>query len=148
MSDEVKTGHKKVKTSFKKNDWVFCEFKLQQIEKVKNGRVVEVGDGHFCTSSWSMNDRCFSLNKTVKCISDTFAFWHDKLFQEGNRDLNFPNIQNWLVEKWCEVCNVKDNKEALRAGISELEDFAKRILSSCEEQRAIEVAGVKVFGRK
>lgn len=131
-------------TDYKINDWLFCEFKLQQILEIRDGQIVTVSDGWFQHSSSSLNNRCFALDKKVKIISDNFESWRSRLHKEGHRSLNYPDIICALIEKWCEACELEDNA-AIQNKINELDDWGKGILSKCEELKLKIYNGIKLF---
>jgi hypothetical protein len=97
---------------FQKDDFVFCDFKLQQIKRMEGTNIVEVSDGYFCLFSNSLNDRCFELSLSNKSISDSFERIHNKLHEIKNGALNHPDMNRYLIDKWCDACNSKTTKEA------------------------------------
>lgn len=132
-------------TKFKVGDWVFCEFNLQIIDSIKDGRITGVSDGHFTHGSHSLNDRCFPLEKTVKVISDIFKDRYDEIHRKGGNGLNYPDINRWFVEKWCEVCTNREDVALLNKGMEELAEFANAILDRCRSLKNETVGGVNLF---
>ena len=130
---------------FNVGDWVFCEFKLQIVKEVRQGHVSEVSDGMFAHCGWNLDDRCFPLTMRIKRISDEFEEWHSKLHREGNRNLNYPDILRWLVDKWCECCNDEQNDATIRRCFDELNAYGNELLAACGSLNAVSVGGHKVF---
>jgi len=133
-----------MKTTYKVGDWVFCEFKLQQIEQVEDGRIVDVSDGYFSHGAYSLNDRCFPITLQNKMLSEYVASCSDRLHKEGNNSLNYPDIHNWLVNRWVDLCKtvVEDVSQKLRKDIGV---FTNTILNRCKELREETYEGVKIF---
>lgn len=132
-------------TQFKIGDWIFCEFKLQIIEEIKDGRITCVSDGHISHSSWSLNDRCFPLETHVKTISDYVAFQYDKIGNTGCKGLNYPDISRWFVDKWCEMCNNRNDTKLVNKLTVELNEFTDAILNRCKELKGETVGGISLF---
>lgn len=130
---------------FKKGDFVFCEFKLQEIMEMKNDQVTEVSDGYFRHGSNDLNDRCFHLSLRVKTISDFFDETHDKIHKLKNNALNYPDMMNYLVVKWAECCETSNDKQAreitdsVEKWFQEVETYVK------DDLKNKSIGGVKVF---
>ena len=131
--------------SYKVGDWLFCEFKLQQVTRVEGSQITEVSDGNFCHSSNGLNAQCFPLEMKVKLISDSFKYWSAKLHKEGNRSLNYPDIHCWLVDKWANTCEHRGDDVYVEKSISELNRWAGEILQRCNELKYVVLEGVKIF---
>lgn len=130
---------------YKINDWVFCEFKLQQIREMDGDRVTSVSDSRFSLSGNSLGDRCFPLDLNIKNISDSVAWYSDKIHALNHNGLNHPDIHRELINRWVEMCHVKDDKVALKGLFDSLADFYKsieQIVSGLSNQYA---GGVKIF---
>ena len=122
-----------ISTTFKVGDWVFCEFKLQQIKEICDGHITSISDGWFSHSSSDLDDRCFPIKMRIKTISNAFESWSAKLHREGMPHLNYPDIHNWLVEKWCKACQNYDTPEIVKLNLTELDTWGKKILQRCNE---------------
>jgi hypothetical protein len=59
---------------FKKGDWCFCEFKLQQIMEMNGTKITEVSDGYVRHSGSDLSNRCFPLDSNIKTISDNVLY--------------------------------------------------------------------------
>lgn len=134
-----------MKTKFNVGDWVFCEFKLQQVKESDNGNVKCVTDGLFSLGSSSLNDRCFELSIRAKCISDKFESWSRQIHSEGQCSLNFPGINRWLIAKWASICRQQDDDEAVEAGLKETGEWVKNLLNRSKELQAETVGGICLF---
>lgn len=134
-----------MKTNFKVGDWVFCEFKLQQVAEMRGPNVTGVEDGFFHHGSSSLNDRCFPLGKRVKVISDSFASWSDRIHREGLRNLNFPDIHRWLTEKWADLCEHEKDDDYVRKGIKELDEWGQALLQRCQDLSHENCGGIRLF---
>lgn len=88
---------------FRVGEWVFCEFKLQQITRVVNGEVCGVSDGHVACGG-NVTDRCMPLTMDIKCISNNYERTYQAIHQKGKTGLNYPAIHNWLVREWVAAC--------------------------------------------
>lgn len=114
--------------AFAVNEWVFCEFKLQQITEMEGERVTSVKDSLFEMGSRDLSDCCFPLSLRNKRISDEFAWHKDKLHREGARGLNFPDIHRWMVDKWAET--MRDRDERVGDHFKEMHAFVADMLKA------------------
>ena len=96
---------------FQKEDWVFCEFKLQQIMETKENRITEVSDGMFRMSGHDISDRCFPLTLSIKRVSDTAAYWSKQFHEAKCNGLNHPDLNRALISRWAEICENIDNEK-------------------------------------
>jgi hypothetical protein len=134
-----------MKTKYAVGDWIYCEFKLQQIKKMREEEITEVTDGHFTLGSHSLNDVCFPLDIKVKCVSDNFEYWNRRLHGETHLNLNFPDIHRWLVGKWVLICESREDDTALNSGMNELEKWATEIINRCRELKQEMIGGIRLF---
>jgi len=111
-------------------DWVFFDFELYQIDKMKDGRVVRLTNGLGTTGAHDLSDRCFPLAMDIKVISDEFALWQKVLRQ--TRHPNMAEIHCLLAQQWAECCRNKDDPEFIRKQYRNLEAFTKQIQLRCE----------------
>lgn len=131
--------------TFKKNDFVFCDFELQQILDMEGKNVTEVSDGYFRMSSNSLNDRCFEISLKNKNISEFFKETSNKLFTIKNNALNHPDPHRYLINKWVECCNEKDMK-LVNNKITEVKNWYEELsnyVNGAVDEKSI--GGVKVF---
>ena len=128
----------------KPNDWVYCEFKLGQIDSMEDERVTGFTDGSFHMGGNDLSDRCFPLNMRIKRISDEYDFVSDKLHKEGTNALNYPDIHRWLVNHWVETCLCSDDKDLRIARYGKLNDFCDKVLQKCRDFKFETVEGVRL----
>jgi hypothetical protein len=134
--------------SWKVGDWCFCDYKLQQIEEIKDGRICAVSDGYFFHGAYDLNGRVFPLDKRAKVISEYFEKRYNSLHEmEGNRVLNFPDIHRWFEKKWIHAMCNRDDDEFVKAAYEELDSFVGEIVNQVREFSNSRLDGVKVFGR-
>jgi len=127
---------------FKVGDFVFCEFKLQEINEMSLGMVTSVHDGWFETGSNNLSDMCFPLTIRNKVISDSFSGFSNKIHEINNNGLNYPDIHRYFVSRWMECCNgASDDK--IKAIYSEIENFIKDIKEKVSTD--VSINGIRVF---
>lgn len=119
-------------TVWKVGDWTFCEFKLQQIEEVEDGRVTVVSDGHFSLSSRDLADRCMPVSLSMKRISDEYASVSHRLHRVGSSGLNYPDINRWLIAAWVDACREPENRAAIDAHYKLLGQFMRDMLDKTD----------------
>lgn len=135
-----------MKLTFKEGDWCFCEFALQQIgECTDDGRIRNVSDGAFNLSSHDLSDRCFPLEMSVKRISDSVAYWSRQFDKLNHNGLNHPVLNRELIRRWAEMCELRDNTEAVQILTKKLNDFASSVIYRVNDLRNDEVEGVSLF---
>lgn len=132
---------------FKKGDWCFCEYKLQQIKEMKDGQISEVSDGMFSTGSRSLNDRCFPVDLKIKRISDEFQHYSDMLHAEKSFNLNYPDIHRYLVAQWAAACEAIADYKKVEAIMEEVEQFRRGISDILSDIRYKNIQGVLIFRR-
>lgn len=130
---------------WKTSDWCFCEFKLQQIQEVKDNRVGEVSGGMFRLSGYDLSDRCYPLTLRGKRISDEFDMYSDKFHKLDDRSLNYPDINRWLIARWCETMDNQNDDDYIKAKFKELSDFFCEVRDKCDVRREDVVGNVKIF---
>tara|TARA_R110000796_G_scaffold11198_4_gene37354 strand:+ start:3957 stop:4379 length:423 start_codon:yes stop_codon:yes gene_type:complete len=136
---------------FKEGDWVFCEFKLQRIKKMEDGRVTGVYDGMFEHSGRDLSERCFHLDMKVKRCSDEAKSWSDKFHKLGNPGLNHPGLKNALVSKWAALCELAIaeendfNKGLFDVAWEDLHKFGTDVVNRINDLEYEKVSGVKLF---
>ena len=123
---------------WKKNDWCFCEFKLQMIKEVKEGKPTEVSTGHICMSGSDLSDRCYPMTLQSKINSENVERISDKIHKMRNNTINYPQLNRILIEKWQEICDAgNDNKvlEKLFTKLYEWEDVTLKRLKNLEHEK-------------
>ena len=71
---------------------------------------------------------------------------NSKIHIEGERlNLNHPGIHCWLLKKWCEICNHRDDTEFVTKGLKELESWSQKILARCESAKNEKIGDLLVF---
>lgn len=130
---------------FKAGDWVFCEFKLQQIKSAEEGRVTCVTDSMFEHSSYDMTDRCFPLDLRIKAASDSVSYKWDILQGLKPNSLNYPDLHRALVSKWIELCENIDDSKKMQALYDSLNEFVRKIQERMQELRYEEIEGISLF---
>lgn len=103
-------------------DWCFYDFKLVVIEEMNGDSVKGVCDGFF-NFGGVKNDMIYPLTMKNKVISDAVSCFYTEL-TEINRNLNFPLLHNYFVQKWHEVMrDVKKSNDVY----DELRKFIKDV---------------------
>jgi hypothetical protein len=126
---------------YKKGDWVFCEFKLQEILEVEENRVTSVHDGWFEMGSLDLSDRCFPLTVRNKVISDSFKNFSDQVHAIRNNGLNYPDINRYLISKWVDCCE-ETNDEKIQKVYIEIEEFIDKLK---DIHLDLKINGINVF---
>ncbi len=132
---------------FKQGDWCFCEFKLQLIKEMRENCITSVSDGYFSHGSSDLSDRCYPLEMKYKLISEEVNHWSKKLHALDNSSLNYPDIHQSLVQRWCEMCDNADDHDKLQDLYNKLTSFGNAIVNKVHDTRSEFVDGVRIFGR-
>ncbi len=132
-----------MKPKFKVGDFIFCEHELQQITEMKDDKIAGVSNGCISMYSNSLNDECFELSLRNKNISNEFHKVYKDLHKLNARSLNYPDLCRYLVVKWCECVEAKD--EDIRQKYEELYQWYKEIEDTINESRKRTVDGVRVY---
>lgn len=133
--------------NFKENDWVFCNFKLQQIKTIKDGRIRNVTDGDFIYGGFDLSNECFPVETKVKEISDFVNSLYNKLHAIKFNALNYPDIVRELESKWVDMCNNRDNTEVCNQLSNNLSVFVNTVLDEVNKVKQIEINGIKLIRR-
>jgi hypothetical protein len=131
---------------FKKGDWCFCEFNLQQIMETEENRITEVSDGMFRMGGYDLSDRCFPMTLSIKRVSDSVKYWSEQFHKTNHNGLNYPDLNRALIEHWVGICETIDDKELTQQKIDNLGDFGKSVLEEVDSLKNKHVQGVRVFG--
>lgn len=129
---------------FKKGDWCFCEFKLQQIKDTKEERITEVTDGRFSLSSYDLTDRCFPIDIRIKNISDSVDYWREQFHALKHNSLNHPDLNRELIRRWIEMCVETDDKK-LQLLYDKLDEFGRGVKDAVANIKYTEVSDVRIF---
>jgi hypothetical protein len=130
---------------FNRGDWVFCEFKLQQVKETREDCITSVTDGIMEHGSSDLSDRCFPLNMRIKLISGEVAYWDRKLHDLQCNSLNHPDLNRALIERWVEMCENTDDDKKLQKQYENLAKFCRAIIERVEDSRSNVIDGVKIF---
>jgi len=132
---------------FKKGEWCFCEFKLQQVMETEENRITGVSDGMFRLGSQDLTDRCYPIEMKIKQISDTVSYCSDEFHKLKNNSLNHPDLNRELIKRWVEMCENKDDKEKLDELCTKLHSFRESVINKVRDLNFEEVEGVSLFRR-
>ena len=102
------------KPKFKKGEWCFCEFILQQVTETNKDRITEVSDGYFTHGGHDLSDRCYPMEMRVKIISDDVNYWRNEFHRLKNNSLNHPDLNRKLIDMWVDMCENRNNQEKLK----------------------------------
>lgn len=128
---------------FKKGDWVFCEFVLQQIKDTNEDRVTSVTDGFFELSGRDLSDRCFPLTVKNKRVSNEVEGWSKRFHALKGPGLNYPDLNRELIRRWVEMCEA-DEKD-LQKLYDSIGEFGRKIERRVQELKYEEIEGVNIF---
>jgi hypothetical protein len=146
MKRKINTDFEAPAIKFKKGDWCFCEFKLQQIERIENNEIMGVTDGLF-SHGGILTDRCFPLELSIKRISDDVNYWSKQFHQLKNNALNHPQL-NWkLIEMWQEMCINREDSEKLKELYTKLNAFGDAVVRKVQDLECENVQGIPIFRR-
>ena len=131
---------------YKENDWVLCEYKVQMIKRIEDGKIKEVSDGHCSHSSSDLSDRIFKLDLIGKGVSDNYESISSQL-QRDYRNLNFPDIHRWMVEQWVLAMNVINEEDKLKERLDYLCQFRQTVAQKYRDISLEEFDGLRFFSR-
>ncbi len=135
---------KQKKLKIVEGEWCFCEFKLQEIREVRNGRITSVSDG-VCVMGGDSTSVCFPLDVKIKRISDSVYYWHKKFHESTLVGLNYPDLNGKLISIWVEMCRVKDDDQLLKEKYEFLDHFVKVVLANIKQVKEMAAYDVKLF---
>lgn len=130
---------------FKKGDWVFCEFVLQQVKSTADDRINGVTTGIIEMGGRDLSDRCFPLNMDIKVVSDAVAYWSKKFHAIKSNSLNHPDLHRALVDIWVEMCENIGNEKKLKILYDKLDKFGAEVESAAENLQYVRVDDVRIF---
>jgi len=138
--------------NWKVGDWCLFEFTLHTIKEMEGNKITSVSDGNFQTGGCDLSDRVFPLTIRNKRISDTFEYYSGKFHEIHHVTLNFPDIHNYLVEKWCKAMNSKEDDTVADGEIASIINRVGRFYDEFIEKirclETMEVDGVRLFRQK
>ena len=133
-------------TNYKVGDWVFCEFKLQQIREI-NESFVSVTDGMFemSMSKYHFDSNSFPLEMRIKRISDAFLAHAERVHKEViHNGVNYRAIYDRMIEKWVIACQYEDENQSRRV-TGEMVQFCDEVIKKVQEVRGMDFYGFKLF---
>ncbi len=130
---------------FKKGEWCFCEFKLQQITETEENRITGVNDGICSLGSNDLSDRCYPLEMKVKQISDTVAYWSAGFHALRNNSLNHPDLNRELVCRWVQLCDNRKDENCSKELYEKLSQFGNSVTQKVKDLGYEEVEGINLF---
>lgn len=130
-------------TNYKKDDWVFYNFRLVQIKEIEEGKITQISDGFFSTHGLDLGKNVVPLTVRNKCISDEIkAVYYDDLYRmKGTRHLNWPEIHSKLVDLWLALCKTKKKE----ISYNRIYDFRDKVVAAAEEANNITVEGINLL---
>ncbi len=132
------------KLNIKVGEWCFCEFKLQEIREVTNGRITSVSDG-VCVMGGDSTSVCFPLDVNIKRISDSVLYWSKKFHETTLGGINHPDLNRKMIAIWVEMCRVKDDEKLLKEKYEFLNHFTKVVLDKIKIAEEMTAYDVKLF---
>jgi hypothetical protein len=136
---------KTMEPKFKKGEWCFCEFVLQQVKETKDDRITEVSDGMMSHSGRDLSDRCYPLEMKIKVISDHVKFHSDAFHKLPNRGLNYPDLHRELIRRWAEACEVADDVNKLKEALQSISKWANEVTAAVHNLGNTYVGDVALF---
>ncbi len=133
------------KPKFKKGEWCFCEFILQQVKETEGDRITEVSDGYFSHGGRDLSDRCYPMEMRVKIISDDVNYWHNQFHALKHNSLNHPDLNRKLIDMWVDMCENRNNQEKLSELYEKLNAFGQSVVNKVQEIKSETTEGVRIF---
>lgn len=133
--------------NFKVNDFIFCEFELQQVVMMEDNKVTEVTNGFFRLSGGDLTDRCYPLNLDIKCASDGVKYWSKRFHELNHNSLNHPDLNRELIRRWVNICENIENKKVLKELYEDLDKFGNAVVNKVTDLKYEEIDGVRLFRR-
>lgn len=131
---------------FKKGEWCFCNFKLQQVTETNENRIESVSDG-IGTTTGDLTTRCFSINMHVKKTSDDVAYWSREFNNLKINGLNHPDLNSKLIDMWIEMCQSENDEKKYQTLSKNLIIFGCRVRERVNEIQNENIDGVYLFRR-
>ena len=133
---------------FKKGDFLFHKFNLFQVQDVITDKYspfsYHVTNGYIGTSAEA--EDVFPLTINNKLISEEYQSFKDKLHElEGERNLNWTEISNWLENHWVVTMDRGNDIKFVTLRYTALKEFCEEITHKLEESQKTEVDGVTVL---
>lgn len=132
---------------FKKGEWCFCEFKLQQVMETEDNKITSVSDGMLRLGSSDLSDRCYPLEMEVKQISDTVNYWSEEFHKIKINGLNHPDLNRELIQRWVDLCDNKGNADKMKELYESLSKFGNAVKQKCNDLGFETVEGVALLRR-
>lgn len=109
--------------------------------KMEEGRITEVSDGTFCTSSRHLDVRPLTLIN--KAIAEGVNYYSKEL-HALNANLNYPDIHRYLCSKCYEIIDYEKKANSLW---EELGDFVAGIKHHVADTIQFNLNGIDIFRR-
>jgi hypothetical protein len=133
-----------MENTFKEGEWVYCDFDLKQISKVRDGCVTSVSDGYFSHGGSNLNYKIFHMDMSIKLISAEYRRLYKSLHDLKFSSLNYPDFNRYFIDHWVKTCINKDNDKFVQKRYTEIEKFTRDISDKIEDARNIEIDGVSL----
>lgn len=133
---------------FKVGEWCFCEFELKQIKSTEDDRITCVTDGFFSHSGHDLSDRCYPIEMKIKISSDEIKTWYRHIRNEaGNANINYPDINNKLIELWIDLCENRYDDERYNISWEKVQAFGNALQKKLRDMKYEEVDGIQILRR-
>jgi len=137
------------KPKFKKGEWCFCEFALQQVIETEGDKITAVSDGYVRHASSDLSDRCFELNFNNKLASEKVQEWSKKFLRLKGGSINHPDLNRELIRMWILICKAYAiNGQYCRAVevlFADLSNFGNGVISAVDKAKEATSNGIPVF---
>jgi len=100
--------------TFNEGDKIYYEFTPHTVTRIENGEVTQVTDDCIHRSGLSLTDGCFHITDDIIKISHAFIGFEEVIRNAAKEpfSLNWPQIQNKLVEYWEAACNAANGVDS------------------------------------
>lgn len=134
---------------YKVGDWVFHEFRLQQVTEVKNDYnhpfPYELSDGYFIHGA--TEEDVFPLSLEGKLAADYYRGKYDHLHKIGPT-LNWPDLNRKICELFEATMQSFPDKVKTKVSYDTAEQFFRQIEDAIETSKNVVIGGVKLFHRR
>jgi len=100
-----------MKKKLKMYDRVFYNFERHTINGMKGDRITSVSIGR--TSISGFNLCCYPDEPIIESISNRVRKLNDEFSYLQDSNINYRDFNRELVNRWCEMCENKDNSKEL-----------------------------------
>jgi len=127
-------------SKFKISDWCFYQYNLCQVKKA--GRSYDLTDGvagYGLSQSYENEILPLTLNNLT--WSTNFKYYEERIRKvEGNANINWPRIKNWLVTEWLNCC-----KDAEYYADSRFEERLIKLVESIKDLQNNKFEGIPLL---